>query len=179
LFKKEDSQPCKPADTLCRDGLQTGQGESNALPREPSLDVRFFLGEKQNVSFWFLIGNSRQDFFLIGRHRLMIIRAKPMISQNFDNATRTDSLAGALLEHSAELGVQCRQPSNSLFNLEELAFGDLINSSTTLIRFIGQRQQLPNVIKGETEFPGMPNETQSLTNGHFIYPLAAFASLRT
>lgn len=40
LFKKEEIQPCKPADTLCRDGLQTGQGESTALPREPPLDVR-------------------------------------------------------------------------------------------------------------------------------------------
>lgn len=50
IAKKEDSQPCKPADTLCRDGLQTGQGESIALPREPPLDVRMG-GGKRKVGF--------------------------------------------------------------------------------------------------------------------------------
>ncbi|WP_219810481.1 hypothetical protein, partial [Acetobacter indonesiensis] len=35
------------ADTLCRDGLQTGQGESCALPREPPLDVR--IGGERDV----------------------------------------------------------------------------------------------------------------------------------
>ncbi|ATI12143.1 hypothetical protein CPF11_06490 [Acetobacter pomorum] len=37
IVKKEDSQPCKPADTLRRDGLQTGHGESIALPVNPLL----------------------------------------------------------------------------------------------------------------------------------------------
>lgn len=99
-----------------------------------------------------------------------------MIAQDFEHTAIRGVAAPAFVDHALKLGTQRLQPRHALFDLPELAPGNLVSFIAGLLRIVRQVEKLPDCLKREPQLTGVANESKPVEPGTVIAALPAFRS---
>ncbi len=106
----------------------------------------------------------------------MVVGAKRVIAQHFDDPTVGNLPARALQNQAFKLGLQRGQARKAAFNLGQLRLRDGIDCRARLIGSVRQTEKVPDSFQCEAEVAGMTDEGKPLLRFATIKPLVSCAA---
>ena len=84
-----------------------------------------------------------------------------VIGQDLDHPAFGNAPMAASLDHQFQFGLEGGETANSLFHLRQAGLGDCVSRAAGLVQIVLQADEGANCINVETEFAGVPDESES------------------
>ena len=109
----------------------------------------------------------------------MVVMAFAMISEGLDNSTIASiDATGTRRRDPFKFAFEQTQPSDLVADIAEMCAGDGMGVIAGHVRLVGELEQRPDALDGESEIARMLDEGQSFPMTATIAPLIAFRPLR-